>query len=278
MSGKAIAGSTEPSLLLSLAWIGIALQLALFLLPLGCALWLSLQASIDMGSPVSLTAWISLAKSSEARAAIFNSLALAAIGAIAVMLLALPLAFTIVRSRRWVSRLLVALLILMWLFDPGIRILGWMQVFKDLAVMEILPVVLVSGFTGELVATIHAWLPLTVLVIAIGFSRVEPAMLDAARECGATAFTLLFRLLLPMSDHFVLGAAAIAFCGAVGSFLEPRLLGTGEFQQISEWLQRALESETGWPYAAAMLLVMLLVSALPLVTIGIWSRREGGRA
>ena len=62
--------------------------------------------------------------------------------------------------------------------------------------------------------------------------------------------------------------------GTFGSFLEPRLLGTGEFEQASEWLQRALESETGWPYAAAMLILMLALAAVPLVLLVVFDRRK----
>ena len=78
---------------------------------------------------------------------------------------------------------------------------------------------------------------------------------------------LLIDILWPLNRRLAALAAAIVFCGSVGSFLEPRLLGTGDFEQASEWLQRALESETGWPYAAAMLMLMLLLAGLPLFVV-----------
>ncbi|WP_374385292.1 ABC transporter permease subunit [Dongia sp.] len=248
---------------LQVAGIALLLQAIALMVPLAGAGWLSLQAESD--GALSFTAWTRLAGSPEARAALFNSLLLAAVTAVATVLLGIPLAFAVLRARRWLGRLLLAVILILCFADPGIRILGWMLVFKDLIASGTLPLLLGGGFIAECIAATHAWLPLATIILLAGFARVDQVVLDAARECGATAFTLLRRILLPQS-WFVAGfAAAVTFCGSLGSFLEPRLLGTVDDQQASEWLQRALESETGWPYAATMLLLMLVLSVLPLL-------------
>ncbi|WP_374655661.1 ABC transporter permease subunit [Dongia sp.] len=250
--------------LAGIAWTALSLQVAIFAAPLLLVLWLSLMAEGAQPADLSLTAWTSLLGSREARIALSNSLSLAALTALLTTFLAMPLAYLVAIRGRFLGRLLLGFVILMWFLDPGMRILGWMQAFKDLAFLELLPAALLAGFPAELIASIHAWLPLSALALAAGFSRICPALLDAARECGATGFGLLHRIVWPLSRRTVALTVTLVFCGSIGSFLEPRLLGTGEFEQASEWLQRALESETGWPYAASMLLLMLLLASLPL--------------
>jgi putative spermidine/putrescine transport system permease protein len=260
--------------LAGLAWTSLALQIAFFAAPLALVLWLSLLATANESGGLSLTGWTSLFASPQARDALFSSILLAGLTALGTSCLSWPLAFLVAIRGRFLGRVLLGFVILMWFFDPGMRILGWMQAFKDLALLEILPASILSGFTAELIAGIHAWLPLSILVLALAFRRVDPHLLRAARECGATSATLLTRILWPLCRPAAALSAALTFSGAIGSFLEPRLLGTGEFEQATEWLQRALESETGWPYAAAMLILMLAFAAAPLVLLAVLEQRK----
>lgn len=260
--------------LAGLAWTSLLLQALIFGAPLLLVFWLSLLAATEAPGDLSLTAWTSLLASPQAREALLSSILLAALTALGVSLLAAPLAFLIAVRGRFLGRVTLGFVILMWFFDPGMRILGWMQAFKDLALLEILPTSILGGFFAELIASIHAWLPLGILVLALAFRQVDGGLLRAARECGATSFTVLRRILWPLCRRAAAFSTALVFSGAIGSFLEPRLLGTGEFEQASEWLQRALESETGWPYAAAMLILMLAIAALPLVTLMLLHQRK----
>lgn len=260
--------------LAGLAWGALLLQVLIFATPLLLVFWLSLLATNNEAGGVSATAWTSLLASPQAREALFSSIMLAALTALVATCLAWPLAFLIAVRGRFLGRVLLGFVVIMWFLDPGMRILGWMQAFKDLSLLQSLPSSILSGFTAELIASIHAWLPLSILVLSLAFRRVDPHLLRAARECGATSFTLLSRILWPLCRRAAALSAAISFSGAIGSFLEPRLLGTGEFEQASEWLQRALESETGWPYAAAMLILMLTCAAGPLILLGVLERRR----
>ncbi|MDY0873030.1 ABC transporter permease subunit [Dongia rigui] len=260
--------------LAGLAWTSLGLQIAIFAAPLALVLWLSLLATANQSGDLSLTGWTSLLASPEAREALFSSILLAALTALGATCLSWPIAYLIAIRGRRLGRVLLGFVILLWFFDPGMRILGWMQAFKDLALLDILPLSMLSGFSAELIAGIHAWLPLSILVLALAFRRVDPHLLRAARECGADSATLLTRILWPLCRSAAALSAAITFSGAIGSFLEPRLLGTGEFEQASEWLQRALESETGWPYAAAMLILLLAFAAAPLVLLAVLNQRK----
>ena len=261
------------------AWIAIVAQAVVFGAPLMLVVWLSLQGTVSAPAGFSLTAWTSLAGSPEARMAILSTLLLSAITAISATFLGLPLAYFIALRGRFLGRLALAFVIIMWFLDPGIRILGWMRAYKDLALYEFDPGAVLGGFSAELIAGIHAWLPLAVLILALGFARTDKAVIAAARECGASSHSILRHILWPLNRRVAAISTAALFSGSIGSFLEPRLLGTGQFEQASEWLQRALESETGWPYAAAMLLVMLALAALPLFLVfAAAARRRRGAA
>ncbi len=260
--------------LVGLAWGALALQVTVFLAPVALVLWLSLLAATDFAGQPSLVYWASVLASPQALAALFSSVLLAALTALCATIIASPLAFVIAIRGRFFGRAALDFVIVMWLFDPGMRILGWMQVFKDIEIAGFPPSMVPSGFVAELIARIHAWVPPAVLVLTFAFRRTDRRLLQTAWECGATSTTLFRCILWPLCWRAVALSTALVFSGAVGSFLEPRLLGTERLDQASEWLQRALESETGWPYAAAMLLIMLTLAALPLLLLSIFDQRK----
>jgi len=260
--------------LVGLAWGALALQVAVFLAPVALVLWLSLLAATDLAGQPSLVYWTSVLASPQALTALFSSVFLAVLTALCATIIASPLAFVIALRGRFLGRAALAFVIIMWLFDPGIRILGWMRFFKDLEIVGFPPSMIPSGFVAELIARIHAWVPLPVLVLTFAFRRTDRGLLQTAWESGATSITLFRCILWPLCWRAVALSTALVFSGAVGSFLEPRLLGTERFDQASEWLQRALESETGWPYAAAMLLMILTLAALPLLLLSISAQRQ----
>lgn len=266
--------------LAGLARLAVSGQIALFGAPLLFVMWLSLQGAPDAPATLSVGAWLRVLGSPEARLAILNSVILASLSALLATLLATPVAYLIGIRGRLPGRLALGVVIMVWFFDPGMRILGWMQAFKDLALFEVVPTAFLAGFPAELVASLHAWLPAAILILAWGFARTDRQIVGMARECGATNFVLLWRILLPLNAYVLAFTAAFVFCGSIGSFLEPRLLGSGDFQQATEWLQRALESETGWPYAAVMLLLILLIAMLPMAVLTIVNRQrlKGGVA
>ncbi len=116
--------------LTGIAALSILLPIVLFSAPLllGCN-WLSLLASARR--TLSLTAWTSLLASPQAGTALASSAMLGTLTAFGATLLAWPLAFLIVLRGRLLGRIVLGFVIVMWFLDPGLRILGWMQAFKE---------------------------------------------------------------------------------------------------------------------------------------------------
>lgn len=251
-------------------WLAIAFQLLVVGSLLALILWLGLQP----GSGTLPDPWPSLLGSDEARQAILNSLLFATAASLAANSLALPLAYLIAVRRGALGRATLAVAVVLWLLDPALRVLGWMQGIRIVGGIDMAPDILLSGAVPEFLAVLHAWLPAAAVLQAFAFLHTDRSMIEAARECGASAIGLVFRLVLPLNLHAILFSLAAVFAGSIGSFLEPRLLGFGNLQQASEWIQRALESETGWPYAAVMLALMLALGALPVLAS---TKYKGGR-
>lgn len=246
-------------------WISTILLAVLIGTPLVLTAVLSLRDPAGQG--INGLAWSTLATSSEAALALGYSIAMGVGIALVSSVCSLPLAYQIGIRGGVVARATLALLLILWLLDPGIRILGWMQILKSGTLMGVIPDYVQGSYIAELAAGVHAWLPMVATFQAIALARTSSTLLAAARECGASPVTIFNRILWPRNRGWFAFSASLVFCGSVGSFLEPRLLGSSLFEQATEWLQRAMEREVGWPYASAMLIALLAVAVMPPILI-----------
>ncbi|TDQ81002.1 ABC-type spermidine/putrescine transport system permease subunit I [Dongia mobilis] len=240
----------------------LLLVILVMLLPLALTIWLSLRD--PAGTELTGAAWPVVATSTEALRALALSLFMG--GAVALLggAVGLPLAYVIAVRGGGLGRWILALALFLWLLDPGIRVLAWTEALKRGVLFDLLPDAIRGSAAAEFLARLHAWLPFGIVLQAIALRAAPARQLMAARECGAGALRIFRQLIWPACRHRILLAGAVVFAGASGGFLEPRLLGSGSFEQATEWLQRAMESEIGWPYAAAMLLLLLVLALLPL--------------
>jgi spermidine/putrescine transport system permease protein len=233
--------------------------------PLALTIWLSLRDPAGHGT--NGLAWLTLFTSREAVLALVYSIAMGAGIAIASVACSLPLAYLVGVRDGVISRAILALLLVLWLLDPGIRILGWMQIIKSGTLAGFFPDYLMGSFIAEFAAGIHSWLPFAAILQGVAFARVPTTVLATARECGASSIEIFRRILWPRYRTWSTLSAGLIFCGATGGFLEPRLLGSSIFEQATEWLQRAMEQEIGWPYASAMLLALLAAAIFPALLL-----------
>jgi ABC-type spermidine/putrescine transport system permease subunit II len=61
-----------------------------------------------------------------------------------------------------------------------------MQIVRSSIGFGIVPDSVQGSFISEFAAGVHAWLPVSAVLLAMAFANVSPNQLAAARECGAT--------------------------------------------------------------------------------------------
>jgi iron(III) transport system permease protein len=130
------------------------------------------------------------------------------------------------RSRR-TARLLVAGPLVIPEFVLGF---AWSQAYGPQGLSDRLAGLTLPHLFGPVgivaVLTVYG-LPLAYLAVTAGLAaRADPALERAARSAGASATTTLRTVTLPLLRIPLLGAAALVFVTAAGSFAVPQVLGT----------------------------------------------------
>jgi iron(III) transport system permease protein len=212
--------------------------------------------------------------SPAARVAIIHTIAIA----VAVTILAVAggtaLALAVERGparTRTRTRLLIAGPLVIPEFVLGF---AWSQAYGPKGLTDRLTGLTLPGLFGPagIVAVLTVYgLPLAYLAVTAGLAaRSDPALERAARTAGARSVTVLRTVTLPLLRIPLLGAAALVFVTAAGSFAVPQVLGTpAGFATMPTLIYTALgqagpEAFTELTVLSLALVVLVLLALGPL--------------
>jgi iron(III) transport system permease protein len=161
--------------------------------------------------------------------------------------------------------------------------LGWTEAYGPAGLADQLTGLSVPGLYGPvgiaLVLTAHG-VPLAYLAVAAGLAtRAEPDLARAARAAGASAWTELRTVTLPLLRLPLVAAAALVFVSVVNAFAVPQLLGTpAGFHTMSTVVYSELAFAADPAAFQDLTVVALAMVALALLAVGPADAWAGGSA
>jgi spermidine/putrescine transport system permease protein len=195
-----------------------------------------------------------------------RSLLVAAATTLICLVLAYPLAWLIARSPKKQRDLLVLLVMLPFASNFLIRIYAW--------IMMLGPLNLLFTSTAVMIGMVYVHLPFMVLPLYVNLERHDPALLEAARDLGAGAWTRFWRITFPLSLPGVFAGGALVFIPVFGMFAVPELLGgTGDIL-IANLIKEEFLADRDWPLGSA-LSVLLTGAVLACAGLATVAARRG---
>ena len=210
--------------------------------------------------------------STAIREGIVNAALLAVATTLASILLALPLAYVNVRSeflgKRWLSPLLLAPMIL----PPFVGAIGMRQLLGPYGVLNALLTELrlvspeahvdwfgLHPFAGVVfLQTLHLY-PIIYLNVVASLANVDPSLEDAARNAGASPWTLFRRITLPLAWPGVFAGAILVFLWAFTDLGTPLMFNYREVISVNIFYSI---NESGSPDANALVVILLVMVAV----------------
>jgi spermidine/putrescine transport system permease protein len=210
-----------------------------------------------------------------------NSLIVGLCAAGATVVIGLPVAYWL-RFTAGRLQVLVLFLITATLFASYLaRIFAWQSVLGGNGLLNSglrrlglidhpLGFLLYNRFAVTL-ALVHIFLPYVVLVLYAGFRPISPALVEAAQDLGANAFTRWRRVILPLIAAPATSAFLLVFVLSASDYVTPQFVGGKDGALLGVRIQAALTGVGNWPLGAALSFLMLgaflvcyLVAALAL--------------
>ena len=183
--------------------------------------------------------------------------------------LAYPLAFVIARQGPRMQALMLTFVLLPFWTSILVRSAAWLVLLQSHGVVNDAlialgaisePLKLVYSRTGTLLAMVHIQLPFTFLPIYSVMKSVPESYMRAAASLGARPFYSFRRIYLPQTLPGVAAGCLLTFILCLGYYITPALLGGPADQMLSYYVAYYLNQNVNWSMAAAVSLVLLLVT------------------
>jgi putrescine transport system permease protein len=217
-----------------------------------------------------------------------RSLVVAAVSTSILLLIGYPIAYGMARlPRKWQGIAMMLVIVPFWT-SFLIRIYAWINILQhDGLLNQILlalhlvstPVVWLSTDSAMYLGIVYSYLPFMILPLYATLAKMEPSLLEAANDLGASPLRAFWLVTFPLSLPGVGAGVLLCFIPIVGEFVIPDLLAGSDSLMIGQTLWLEFFTNKDWPVASAAAVLLLVLLLAPLLLYDRLQRRqlEGAR-
>lgn len=220
-------------------------------------------------------------------AALWNTLEVAAITTVVSLLTGYPLAYAVAFHvpERW-QRVALVLAVLPFWTSYVVRSYAFLLVLAPDGVVNrtLIALGLVSEplriaytLAGTVLGFVHFFTMLVALTVYAGLKRINPRLILAARDLGASALSTFLRVTLPLSLPGVITGAFLTFVLTVGDYVTPQILGGNTAVVLPQAILLQIGRRADIPMASAMALVLMAVVVVAYALLGRFMKLEAPR-
>ena len=197
-----------------------------------------------------------------------QSLVLAFLTTAICLVMGFPLAYYIARlSPRWQAVWLMLIMIPFWT-NFLVRTYAWMFILRTEGLLNTLllglgvittPLDLLYTDKAVLIGLVYGYLPFMVLPLYATLERLDPALVEAAKDLYANQWSVFQRVIVPLAKPGIIAGCLLVFIPSLGAFITPDLLGGARNMMVGNLIQHEYLVARDWPLGSAISLILLIV-------------------
>ena len=180
-----------------------------------------------------------------------------------IMMITLPMWINmLVRTYAWIGILSEG--------GPLSVVLGWFGIHTEILYTE----------TAVLIGMVYNFLPYMILQIHTSLTKMDPSLVEAANDLGASPFQTFWRVIFPLSLPGVISGVTLVFLPAISAFFIPKLLGGGSWFLIGNVIENQFITVGEWNFGSAISVIMAMVMMLLMTLVRKADRKgtKGGKS
>ena len=193
------------------------------------------------------------------------SLGLSAWTVLVLFAICYPLAFAMAKVFGVFANVITVLVVLTLFVSENIRLFGWLLVFMKGG--------LLSGYlnawlgiemgsllyNGPIIVfgLVYVYVPFMLFPLTLGISMVPDELREAAADLGASRWTILREVDLPLAMPGILVGCMLTFVLCTGAMLESKLLGGQKVIVMADEIETAFTYGQNWPLGSALSVVLI---------------------
>lgn len=213
----------------------------------------------------------------------FQTISLAAIGTVAVFVIAFPTAYWLARFAGRHRYLLLSLLVIPFWISFLVRTFSWLiilssdwyvsKAFAATGLVDDLRLIGTQG--GVALVIIYNYLPLGILPLYATLERMNWTWVEAAKDLGASSWGAFRQVTIPSISSGIVVSALLVFIPMTGEYIIPQIIGSGKAALFANLIGQQFLQAQNWPLGAALATFLVVtVGAASVVVLTIAQRRE----
>ncbi len=187
-----------------------------------------------------------------------------------------PVAYFVARYGGKQRGLLLVLLIAPFWVSYMMRMLAWINLLgsdgwvnRGLQLLHLVPHP-INWLAGDpitvVLGLVYGYIPYMILPLFAGLDRIDPALLEAARDLGAGRLHTFLRVTLPMSKQAILAGMVIVTLPMFGDYFTNDLLsGSPRTAMIGNVIDDSVLTPGQGTDAAALVILLTLLLTIPMI-------------
>lgn len=205
---------------------------------------------------------------------LLRSLLIAVKTTIICLLLGYPLAYFIAKTPEKKRNNLILLITLPMWINMLVRTYAWIGLLSNdglfawiFSLFGFKNVELLYTETAVLIGMVYNFLPFMILQINTALTKIDPSLIEASYDLGASKKETFRRVILPLSLSGVISGIALVFLPAVSSFFIPKLLGGGQYFLIGNVIENQFITVGEWNFGSAISMIMAVIMMLSMYLV-----------
>ena len=134
------------------------------------------------------------------------------------------------------------------------------------------PLPLLFNTGAVILGLVYGYLPFMVLPLYATLEKLDPGLLEAAEDLGASPWVAVREIVIPLARPGMAAGCVLVFIPCLGAYLTPDLMGGGKTVMLGNLIQNQFTTARDWPFGAAVSL--LLMALVLLITFSLRRRGE----
>lgn len=213
---------------------------------------------------------------------LFLALLLSLASTVFCFILAFPLAL-VLRNKKIGRGSFVAFIFIlpMWM-NSLLRVLAWQTLLERKGVLnEILTFLqlpeqhLINTPYAIILGMVYDFLPFMILPIYNTLSKIDDNTINAAYDLGASFFTTLWKVILPLSIPGIVSGVTMVFVPALTTFAISNILGGGKIYLIGNVIEQEFTQNSNWNVGSGLSMILMIFIILSMAVLSRYDTGEG---
>lgn len=215
--------------------------------------------------------------------ALWFSLLLSLVGTVICLLLAYPLAMILSGMKVSQHSFIVLIFILPMWMNFLLRTMAWETLLEKngiintvLRFLHLPSLNIINTPAAIILGMVYNFLPFMVLPIYNALTKIDPNVVNAAKDLGAGSVQTFWRIIFPLSLPGVISGITMVFVPALTTFVISTLLGGSKILLIGNVIEQEFTQTGNWHLGSGLSIVLMIFILVNMVLSAIFDKEGEG--